>query len=91
MKSAMHFVQSEEKSSQPCVPLICSAVWTSLGECATAKSATLSYWGREGLSGREGSASEPPLLITDQLWKLGREECWLLVGQSSHLSTKLAE
>ena len=26
MKSAMHFVKSEEKSSQPCVPLICSAV-----------------------------------------------------------------
>ena len=56
MKSEMHFVQSEEKSSQPCVLLICSAVWTSLGECATAKSAKLCYWGREGLSGREGSA-----------------------------------
>ena len=54
--SATHFVQSEEKSGQPCVPLICSAVWASLGECATAKSAKLCYWGREGLSGHEGSA-----------------------------------
>ena len=43
------------------------------------------------LDARAALSSKVPLLITDQLWKLGREECWSLVGQSSYLSTKLDE